>query len=213
MRSLLTALGFLCFVTACMPAHLAKYRKNKDGYPAGTLRETPSQQALAPVSREKAKPEQLVAQDRRVLALDGMTYRFQMSAEEVWDSLLNVLIKNYNLAIVDKESGVVSTDWDSFYLDDVLYRNKVSIRLQKSSYRHVDVAVRNSVEKLQTIGTVSGLGSQIWVPTADKAKEVSRIVQNMSILLGVEPPSDSSGSLSKLQDNLELEDKGVTPSY
>jgi hypothetical protein len=122
----------------------------------------------------------------RIYAIDQQTFRFRLPYDQVWDGALNVLLRNYNLNIVDRESGVITTEWDSFYLADQVYRNKISLRMKKLAWDLVEVLVYNNVETLRNTGT-GGVAST-WLPTDKGAKEVGRVVQNMAIALRQPPP-------------------------
>lgn len=121
-----------------------------------------------------------------IFALDGNTFRFQLSFGRVWNSALDVLLENYNLNIVDRKSGVITTEWDSFYLDSKVYRNKVSLRIKKLAYNMVDVTIHNSVETLQSVG--AGGVSSAWLPHPKSSEEMGRLVHNMAINLGQPRP-------------------------
>jgi hypothetical protein len=120
-----------------------------------------------------------------VYAVDAQTYRFKKSKGEVWDGLLAVLLKNYNLNIVDRTSGLVTTEWDKFALNDAYFRNKVSIRIQTIQGGLTEMTIHNSVEKLQAGAGVPG---HLWLPVEDEANELHRIVQNVSVVMNLEPP-------------------------
>ena len=122
-----------------------------------------------------------------IYAIDKSTYRFTLREPEVWDAALNVLLRNYNLTIVDRSSGIIATEWDSYYLDRAVYRNKLSLRVARGS-GGVDMTIRNSVERLRDASEAAGAVGAVWLPTTDPGNEVVRIVQNMAILLNQPPP-------------------------
>ncbi|SME91676.1 hypothetical protein [Pseudobacteriovorax antillogorgiicola] len=122
----------------------------------------------------------------KIVAIDKNTFRFHLSFNDVWNTALDVLLENYNLTIVDRRSGVITTEWDSFFLDGKVYRNKVSLRVKKLNYSMVDVTIHNSVESLQNVGH-GGIASA-WLPYPKNAEEMGRIVHNMAINLGQPKP-------------------------
>ena len=130
-----------------------------------------------------------------IYAVDTQTFHLSLKEEDVWDSLLNVLMRNYNLNVVDRTSGIVTTEWDSFYLNQIVYRNKVSVRVRKLGRSQVEMIVHNNVEKLQD-GSSAGTVGAIWLPAGDNQKEVGRIVQNVAILLNQPPPTLLPGMLA-----------------
>jgi hypothetical protein len=203
-----TSLGVgLLALTACLPAQLDKYR-NKDG---ASKDERASDTVLAPGDgsevapqtspsarqAESTKSQSQTAQARpqkdappraTIYAIDKQTFRIALKDTDVWDAALNVLLRNYNLNIVDRNSGIITTEWDSYYLNKEVYRNKLSLRVAKSSYSSVDVTIHNNVEKLRDASQAAGTVGAVWLPAADPANEVGRVIQNMALVLNQPPP-------------------------
>ena len=121
-----------------------------------------------------------------IFSIDQNTFRFHLTFSKVWNSAIDVLLENYNLNIVDRKSGIITTEWDSFYLENKVYRNKVSVRVKKLAYNMVDVTIHNSVETLQNIGN-GGLASA-WLPHPKNHEEMGRLIHNMAINLGQPKP-------------------------
>ena len=113
--------------------------------------------------------------------IDSNTFRIEISYPTVWDSLLSVLIRNYNIILADSTSGIITTDWDSFYLKENTLRNRISVKVKKLSYNNTELIFHNSVESLKTTT------SYVWLPEPDKYNEIERIMNNMAILLN-QPP-------------------------
>jgi hypothetical protein len=195
------ACASLTFV-ACIPKHLKKYDTDSAGKSnPDTL--TSSSDSTAPAAKEKNRKkvkevEQPAAQRASIYALDKQTFRFAIKEPDVWDAALNVLMRNYNVTIVDRNSGIITTEWDSFYLNNEVFRNRVSIRIGKSSV--VDVMIHNNVEKLKDASKAAGTVGAVWLPADDPANEVGRLVQNMALLLNQPPPVlPPSGPVAKGQ--------------
>jgi hypothetical protein len=171
--------GILC-LAGCMPAHLSKYSKNEK-----TARPPVSELLGESADRKSPTPPSTNVSTPSVYAIDAQTYRFLLSRDEVWEALIDVLMKNYNLTILDRESGIITTEWDSFVLSDVIYRNKLSVRLRPSGRKSVDVMIHNNVERLERIaGQVSGA----WLPSDEVAGETARVAQNTALALRQVPP-------------------------
>ena len=115
-------------------------------------------------------------------------FRFLLAEKNVWNAAINVLMRNYNLNIVNQNVGVLTTEWDSFYLKNEVYRNKISVRVRRSSYGIVDVTIHNNVEKLRDASQAAGTIGAVWLPAKDEAKEISRLLQNMALVLNQPPP-------------------------
>lgn len=145
-------------------------------------------QRLAKRSSPPAKEKEVVVVERKapqeratIYSLGKNTFRFRLDEEDVWQAAIRVLMQNYNLTIIDPDSRVITTEWDSFYLNNDVYRNKISIYMQRRGRGEVDLTIHNNVEALKD-GVVAGVGT-IWVPAEDKAGESGRIIQNLAISL------------------------------
>ncbi len=140
-------------------------------------------------SRSATRAPRSAAGNRATIyALDNQTFRFSMNEKVVWNAAINVLMRNYNLTIVNQGAGLLTTEWDSFYLNSDVYRNKISIRVRRSSYGVVDLTIHNNVEKLRDASQAAGTIGAVWLPAKDEAKEVSRVLQNMALVLNQPPP-------------------------
>lgn len=116
-----------------------------------------------------------------IYSVDQQTFRFRLAYEQVWDGALGVLLRNYNLNIVDPSSGVITTEWDTFFLNQQVYRNKLSMRVKRLAWDMVEVTIYNNVETLRS-NPVDGLSAS-WLPADNGLQEVGRIVQNMAIAM------------------------------
>jgi hypothetical protein len=140
-------------------------------------------------------PEVPKSQGSTIYQVDPNTFHFKLAEAEVWDTVLDVLMRNYSLAIVDRNSGVLATDWDSFYLGKSVFRNKLSFRVKKTTLSRneaafgVDLTVHNSVEKLSDSSQGAFSLGAVWLPAKDPIEEVHRVIQNMAMLLRQPPPT------------------------
>ncbi len=180
------ALSLASLTSACTPTFLSKYR---DGRESSEVKP-----AAANASTAAHKPSTLmtpaagIPRSTRpaIFALDQGTFRFQMSYDRVWDATLDVLLRNYNLAIADRGNGLITTEWDSYYLDGKVHRNKLSLRLKRIAGNSVELTVFNNVEALSKLP--DGGITEIWLPTDKNKAEIGRIVQNMAIAMGQPKP-------------------------
>lgn len=134
------------------------------------------------------KPPEPITIDNKptIYSIDQQTFRFKLENNLVWNAALDVLMRNYNLTIVDEKSGVITTEWDSFYLSGDVFRNKISMRIINLGRNNVNVSLVNNVEYLKS-GEENMAGS-IWLPGEDQVGEINRIIQNMAIVLGQPKP-------------------------
>ena len=190
----LIILSLALAASACLPQQLQKYRKGGAG--GGDAKSSPmdaqTDPMLTPSKGGAASPtaSKAGAQPTRasIYAIDKHTYRFQLKDGEVWDSMLNVLLRNYNLTIVDRANGIITTEWDSYYLKNEVFRNRVSMRMVRSGYSSVDVTLHNNVEKLRDASQAAGTVGAVWLPAEDQAGEMARIIQNVALVLNQPPP-------------------------
>lgn len=202
------------FAASCMPSHLRKYQepvgqpsvaqdkradvallgKQNDADASGN---TPSPDAN---SRTEVRP-QVYAEPPTIYMVGKDTYHLNLAEEQVWDSLVSVLLKNYNLTLVSREQGLVTTEWDSYHLNNVVYRNKVSARLVRSR-KGCELTIHNNVEQL----TDNIAQQSLWLPGSDGNDEGLRIVKNIAILLRQPPPQAPPGNVARdvLPPELEL---------
>lgn len=190
-------------VTACLPAHLDKYRNSGDkqsraslspandtAVPASTFAEkvgVTNDRIPPPPAGEVASPSENAAR-ATIYAIDRQTFRFALRDTDVWDTALNVLLRNYSLTIVDRQSGVIATEWDSYFLNSAVYRNKISMHIIRNSGGTTDLTIHNSVERLRDASQAAGTVGAVWLPASEPTSEVARLVQNMAIVLNQPPP-------------------------
>lgn len=106
---------------------------------------------------------------------------------EVWNGVLNILLRHYNVQTVNQESGVITTEWDRFYLNQKVYRNKISLRVVNGPYQQTHLMVVNNVEVLQD-GADAGSLSPVWLPSKDTSQESERLVRSLAAWLRISPP-------------------------
>lgn len=185
-KNTIFGLAAAVILAGCLPARLAKYQKNnsgKTGQPAADANSGYSSSTKAAKAKPKSKSSR-----SSIYAIDKRMFRFALKEDDVWDSALSVLLRNYNVTIVDRKSGIITTEWDSFYLNTAVYRNKISLRIARTNYNTTDVTIHNNVERLRDASQAAGAVGAVWLPSEDEAGEVARVIQNMALLLNQPPP-------------------------
>ncbi|MBF0442293.1 MAG: hypothetical protein HQK54_10335 [Oligoflexales bacterium] len=180
-RFFIPAIFLLTLDIGCVPKYLEKYNKNES-----SLTPSSSSQAEAGVKRDQS-------QRKTIYMIDKQTFRFRLGSQQVWDSAISVLMANYNINIIDRSSGVITTEWDTFYNGDQVFRNKISLYVKKQNWDMVDVIIHNNVETLQS----SHESAPTWMPAENDQKEVGRIIQNMAAYLNEPVPAMPSEMLAK----------------
>jgi hypothetical protein len=179
-------------LTACTPARVSNLDDDQL-IPKGRTSAVTTD--IAPASKPKK------AQKSKFYQTGQNTYRLHAGGGPAWEAVMNTLLQNYNLNVVDRQSGLMTTEWDSFFLENQAYRNKVSVRLRPISRRIVELIIHNNTEKLSQQG--NGAAMTIWLPGEDVAKESLRILKNIALVLALDPPAMkgvTSKSTTKLFD-------------
>ncbi len=122
--------------------------------------------------------------------LSDSQYKIPANALNVWDALVEILIHNYNFSLLNKELGILTTEWDSYYVGQDIYRNKVSIHLRSLSNYESTIAFRNNVEALYKTSPTTY--QPVWVPSEDKSAEIKRILGNLASMLNLKSPRVTS---------------------
>lgn len=166
---------------ACVPAFLDKYKREE-------VRNSQQKSAARPPSSAADVPAQATARRAppSIIQIADGVFRVPMTYDRTWDAVVDVLLRNYNLQIVEKNTGILTTEWDSYYLDGKVHRNKVSLRLKRLGNRGVDLTVHNNVEVLSRVP--DGV-SEVWLPSDRTKPEIGRIVQNLAIQTGQPKPT------------------------
>ncbi len=194
MKHLMLPLFLSVVCAACLPMRLDKYR-HKDGAsleggPAPALG-APDMAANTTLAAKGAATSPANVQPpvrATIYAVDKQTFRFALREADVWEAALNVLLRNYNLTIVDKGSGILTTEWDSYFLNQEVFRNRLSMRIARNSWNTVDMTIHNNVERLRDASQATGAVGAVWLPAEDGANETARVVQNMALVLSQPPP-------------------------
>jgi hypothetical protein len=184
----------LCLVSwcsACTPAFLSKYTNGRQK----EVQASTAPNAVPPSPAASRGPAAAAAKTTAttravrptIFPVDQGTFRIQLSYDRVWEATLDVLLRNYNLAIADRTNGLITTEWDSYYLDGKVHRNKVSMRLKRMAGVGVEVTIFNNVEVLSKLP--DGGITEIWLPTDKNKPEIGRIIQNMAIAMGQPKPN------------------------
>ncbi len=174
--------------SACTPAFLNKYTSGRDNQEvqASSGGVANPQAARKSAASSGAPYSQSRSNRALIFAVDQGTFRFQMSYDRVWNATMDVLLRNYNLAIADRTNGLITTEWDSYYLDGKVHRNKLSLRVKRMAGNLVEMTVFNNVEMLSKLP--DGGITEIWLPTDRNKVEIGRIIQNMAIAMGQPKP-------------------------
>lgn len=124
-----------------------------------------------------------------IYPINNQTFNFLVRKDLIWDAAINILMQNYNVTILDQANGVITTEWDSFYLDGNVFRNKISLRIVSKAYSTSQLTIVNNVEILKE-GPSPGTTSlnATWLPSKDSSSEAARIIRSLALALRQPPP-------------------------
>lgn len=109
--------------------------------------------------------------------IEGNVWRTSLSAAQTFSMLARVISQNYILAHTDKRNLNLQSDWDKFFIDGRLFRNRISVSVFPVGPRQTEVVVKNSLEYYSgQHGQGDVAGAHAWLPSPDITDEVSRIV-------------------------------------
>ena len=188
LRPLLITVPLL--MSSCVPSYMQRFEREPTSHP------------LSERAMPASPPSQAIPAQPAIVPIEDRVLRLRLSFEQVWDAALSVIIRDYNISIVDRDSGVITTEWDSFYVKSQPYRNKLSIRIKGLARGLVELRLHNSVETLKTRGGVEG---PVWLPAGEGPEEIGRIVHNLALFLKQEPPNlKTADSVSEHQDETQI---------
>jgi hypothetical protein len=111
--------------------------------------------------------------------IEGNTWRTNVSAQTAFIAISKTLAKSYTITANDRKNLSIQTDWDKFFVEGRLFRNKVNISVFPVSARSTEVVIRNSLEYFtSSSGSENEQGT--WLPCPDITDEVKRIVDSSS---------------------------------
>ena len=133
---------------------------------------------------QKARaPTESFALTPKVTKKNVGSYEFNASYTKVFETSIRAIIEDYNLHILSADSGVITTDWDNYYDDKDLKRNKVSLLIKKTGWNRTMLTFRNHSQLLARQPGDSKT-EKVWRPVESSPKEEQRIINNIKMLLG-----------------------------
>jgi hypothetical protein len=83
---------------------------------------------------------------------------------------------------VDRRNLSLQTDWDKFFIDGRLFRNRFVVSVFPIGPRQTEVLIRNNLEYFS--GAAGQSGSQAdgdWLPSPDVTDEVAKLVDGVNL--------------------------------
>lgn len=134
-----------------------------------------------------ARGDAALARSGRLVRVEGPTWRTTLGATRVFSAVGRALSQTYVVARVDRRNFTIQTDWDKFFIDGRLFRNRMVVSVFPVGARQTEVVIRNSLE--YAAGPVGAPGPSgaaeggAWLPSPDITDEVQRLVDAVNAQL------------------------------
>jgi hypothetical protein len=117
--------------------------------------------------------------------VSGNVWRSSVSASRVFSVVSRLLAQSYVLSRIDNKNLSVQTDWDKFFIDGRLFRNRVHVSVFAIGARQTEVVVRNNLEYFSGTNDKStdSTGDGQWLPSPDITNEVATLIKGTRLQL------------------------------
>lgn len=154
----------------CLPGSLQKYQQRSATVDAAV--------PLPPLASQR--PRQSSAKAPQVVGqLKENTFAISAPYQHTFRTALAILAENYPLHLVDAKAGVITTAYDTYYLDNKLYRNRLTLVISATGKKTTQMVVNNSREVLD-VSRVGEPGGKVWFPELKNGQEIKRVAQNIA---------------------------------
>jgi hypothetical protein len=110
--------------------------------------------------------------------LDKNTWRVATAAPHLFQTVARILSQTYIVSKADRQTLSLSTEWDKFFIDGRLFRNRISINVFPFNQRSADLVIKNNIEYYtQTAQRIDENNPTQWLPTQDVTDELERILE------------------------------------
>lgn len=114
--------------------------------------------------------------------IDGNIWRSGMEPVALFNMISRLLAQRYLIQNVDRRSLTISTDWDKFFIEGRLFRNRLSVSVFPVGLRQTEVVIKNSVEYYSGSPNAADSNNSVvnWYPTPDITDELPRVVDSLN---------------------------------
>jgi hypothetical protein len=110
--------------------------------------------------------------------LDKNTWRVAAPASHLFQTIAKILSQTYIIAGADRQTLRLSTEWDKFFIDGRLFRNRISVNVFPVTQRAADLIIKNNIEYYtQTAQKADENNPTQWLPTHDITDELERVLE------------------------------------
>lgn len=110
--------------------------------------------------------------------IDGNTWRTSAHPAMVFGIMSRLLSQSYIISSMDRKNFNIQTDWDKFFIDGRLFRNRISIMVFPVGPRQTEVIVKNIVEYFTGSPNAMKDDNNTWLPSPDITDEIKKLVDN-----------------------------------
>ncbi len=111
-----------------------------------------------------------------LMRVDENTWRTAANPKLVYSIMTRVLAQSYIVTTVDRRNMNAQTDWDKFFIDGRLFRNRMSITVFPITAGQTEIVIKNSVEYYAGVVAKQEENSA-WLPSPDITDEVSKLIE------------------------------------
>ena len=157
--------------------------------PLNTFESSGTQENLAfnETKRRKLPDEEVerrrirISKTAELVLVEGNKYRTTLQAKHVFQAVLRSLSQSYLLERVDKRNMTLNTDWDKFFIEGRLFRNRFIVSVFAIGPKRTEVSIRNHLEYFSGNAGNSSLQHEgAWLPSPDITDEVTRLVDSVN---------------------------------
>ncbi len=110
--------------------------------------------------------------------VEGNTWRTSAHPAMVFGIMSRLLSQNYIINSMDRKNFNIQTDWDKFFIDGRLFRNRISIMVFPVGPRQTEVVVKNIVEYYTGNPNNKLEENSAGLPSPDITDEINKLVEN-----------------------------------
>jgi hypothetical protein len=122
--------------------------------------------------------KQLLPNSLSLSHVEGNTWRTSAHPAMVFGIMSRILSQNYIINSLDRKNFNIQTDWDKFFIDGRLFRNRISIMVFPVGPRQTEVVVKNIVEYYTGSPNNKMEENSAWLPSPDITDEINKLVDN-----------------------------------
>lgn len=110
--------------------------------------------------------------------IEGNTWRTQAHPAMVFGIMSRLLSQNYIINSMDRKNFNLQTDWDKFFIDGRLFRNRINIMVFPVAPRQTEVVLKNIVEYYSGNQNSKLEENSAWLPSPDITDEINKLIEN-----------------------------------